>query len=87
MAIASAAAAFRTEARAPGDPLGHRVGCQFRRIVEPMDCAAVSKLPDGSQWLFEIRLGGYGVHGLLFGVTVAYQTQTLALLDKPCCRA
>ena len=24
-----------------------------------MDCTPVSKLPDGSQWLFEIKLDGY----------------------------
>ena len=24
-----------------------------------MDCATVSKLPDGSQWVFEIKLDGY----------------------------
>jgi ATP-dependent DNA ligase len=27
--------------------------------MEPMDCAPVSKLPDGSQWVFEIKLDGY----------------------------
>ena len=28
-------------------------------FIEPMDCAPVSKLPDGSQWIFEIKLDGY----------------------------
>jgi ATP-dependent DNA ligase len=28
-------------------------------FMEPMDCAPVSKLPDGSQWVFEIKLDGY----------------------------
>ena len=28
-------------------------------FIEPMDCAPVTKLPDGSQWLFEIELDGY----------------------------
>jgi len=28
-------------------------------FIEPMDCAPASKLPDGSQWLFEIKLDGY----------------------------
>jgi ATP-dependent DNA ligase len=27
--------------------------------VEPMDCLPVSKLPDGPQWLWEIKLDGY----------------------------
>src|SRR5258708_16706632 len=28
-------------------------------FIEPMDFAPVSKLPDGSQWVFEIKLAGY----------------------------
>src|SRR6266853_1232088 len=28
-------------------------------FIEPMDCAPVSKLPDGSQWVFELKLDGY----------------------------
>jgi ATP-dependent DNA ligase len=28
-------------------------------FVEPMECLAVSKLPDGPQWLYEIKLDGY----------------------------
>ena len=28
-------------------------------FIEPMDCTPVSKLPDGLQWLFEIKLDGY----------------------------
>ncbi len=28
-------------------------------FIEPMDCAPVSKLPDGPKWLFEIKLDGY----------------------------
>ena len=28
-------------------------------FIEPMNCASVSKLPDGSQWLFEIKFDGY----------------------------
>ena len=28
-------------------------------FIEPIDCAPASKLPDGSQWLFEIKLDGY----------------------------
>jgi DNA ligase D-like protein (predicted ligase) len=28
-------------------------------FVEPMECLAVSKLPEGSQWLWEIKLDGY----------------------------
>jgi ATP-dependent DNA ligase len=28
-------------------------------FVEPMDWLSVSKLPEGSQWLWEIKLDGY----------------------------
>ena len=28
-------------------------------FIEPMDCAPVSKLPDGLDWTFEIKLDGY----------------------------
>ena len=28
-------------------------------FIEPMESLAVTKLPDGSQWLFEIKLDGY----------------------------
>src|SRR5882724_10571381 len=28
-------------------------------FIEPMECLAVTKPPDGSQWLYEIKLDGY----------------------------
>jgi ATP-dependent DNA ligase len=28
-------------------------------FVEPMECLAIGKLPEGSQWLWEIKLDGY----------------------------
>jgi len=28
-------------------------------FIEPMECAPVAKLPDGSQWIYEIKLDGY----------------------------
>jgi bifunctional non-homologous end joining protein LigD len=28
-------------------------------FIEPMECLAVSNLPDGAQWLYEIKLDGY----------------------------
>ena len=33
-------------------------------FIEPMECASVSKLPDGSQWVFEIKLDGYRAIGV-----------------------
>jgi len=29
------------------------------RFIEPMDCLPVSKLPEGSKWLWELKLDGY----------------------------
>ena len=37
-------------------------------FIEPMDCAPVSKLPDGSKWLFEIKLDGYRAIGVRTGL-------------------
>jgi ATP-dependent DNA ligase len=28
-------------------------------FVEPMECLSVARLPEGSQWLWEIKLDGY----------------------------
>jgi len=28
-------------------------------FVEPMECLVVAKLPEGSQWLWELKLDGY----------------------------
>src|SRR6266478_2767078 len=36
-----------------------RVPTRSAAFVEPMECLAVAKLPDGAQWLYEIKLDGY----------------------------
>ena len=28
-------------------------------FIEPMECLGVPKLPDGSHWVYEIKLDGY----------------------------
>jgi ATP-dependent DNA ligase len=28
-------------------------------FIEPMECLPVSKLPEGAQWVYEIKLDGY----------------------------
>jgi len=33
-------------------------------FIEPMDCAAVSKLPNEWQWIYEIKLDGYRAIGV-----------------------
>lgn len=32
-------------------------------FIQPMDCLSASKLPEGSQWVWEIKLDGYGAVG------------------------
>jgi ATP-dependent DNA ligase len=42
--------------------LGKKVTSQPQRrpaFIEPMECLAVTKLPDGPEWAFEIKLDGY----------------------------
>jgi ATP-dependent DNA ligase len=33
-------------------------------FIEPMECLAVSKLPEGPQWVYEIKLDGYRALGI-----------------------
>src|SRR5690349_15486788 len=33
-------------------------------FIEPMDCAPVTKLPDGWQWIYEIKFDGYRAIGV-----------------------
>src|SRR5258708_36421877 len=33
-------------------------------FVEPMECALVSKLPEGSEWTYEVKLDGYRAIGV-----------------------
>jgi ATP-dependent DNA ligase len=42
----------------PANPLGSLPKTKAA-FIEPMDCLPVPKLPEGSQWLWEIKLDGY----------------------------
>src|ERR1700741_1234882 len=33
-------------------------------FIEPMECALVSKLPEGSDWSYEVKLDGYRAIGV-----------------------
>jgi ATP-dependent DNA ligase len=33
-------------------------------FIEPTECALVSKLPEGPEWTFEVKLDGYRVIGV-----------------------
>jgi DNA ligase D-like protein (predicted ligase) len=39
------------------------------RFIEPMECKRVPKLPEGDDWLYEIKQDGYRVIGLVDGST------------------
>jgi len=36
-------------------------------FIEPMECAIVSKLPEGRQWTYEVKLDGYRAIGVRTG--------------------
>ena len=37
----------------------HSLVVKKATFVEPMECLSVAKLPEGSQWVWEIKLDGY----------------------------
>ena len=40
------------------------------RFIEPMECQRVPKLPEGDDWLYEIKQDGYRVTSVVDGGTV-----------------
>ena len=42
----------------PADPL-RSLPKTKAAFIEPMECLSVSKMPEGSQWVWEIKLDGY----------------------------
>jgi ATP-dependent DNA ligase len=47
----------------PADPLRSLPNAKAA-FVEPMDCLPLSRLPDGSEWLWELQLDGYRAIGV-----------------------
>src|SRR5438105_1859710 len=41
------------------------------RFIEPMECVSVAKLPQGEQWLYEVKQDGYRAEAVIDGNTVA----------------
>jgi len=51
-------------------------------FIEPMDCLPVPKLPEGSQWLWEIKLDGYRAVAVEAGDAVTLYARNRKILNK-----
>jgi len=51
-------------------------------FVKPMECVPVSKLPDGSKWLWELKLDGYRAIGFKSGGKVQLYSRNSKPFDK-----
>jgi ATP-dependent DNA ligase len=65
----------------PADPL-HSLPKTKAGFVEPMDCLAVSKLPEGSQRIWEIKLDGYRAVPVKSGAVVTLYSRNRKILNK-----
>lgn len=52
------------------------------QFIEPMECLAVTKLPDGADWAYEIKLDGYRAEAVRTSEGVAFYSRNGKTLNK-----